>query len=199
MIRPGSSGLSSRVPAGMWTVLWIWSPPSTLGHQEVPPSPAWGCARAGLECWPFAGTPALLASLRSGESWSWGGVRGSLGLLPHWGLGHLCSLLSVGGLEPWALPCPLAMGRAQGPCPHIPSGSLSRVGGGGTLLGSPVPLGTRCPAPHLCAGRALCQGLSHCGYSRNHHHGILTVTRTPSQSSLPGCVCVAALVGSSCL
>ena len=135
----------------------------------------------------------------AGKSWSWGGVRGSLGLLPHWGLGHLCSLLSVGGLEPWALPCPLAMGRAQGPCPHIPSGSLSRVGGGGTLLGSPVPLGTHCPAPHLCAGRALCQGLSHCGCSRNHHHDILMVTRTPSKSSLPGCVCVAALVGSSCL
>ena len=155
-----------------------------------------------------AGRAGVLALCRdpcpAGKSSFWGVLvlgRGQElpGMAASVGLGHLCSILSLGGLEPQALPCPLAMRRAQGPCPHIPSGSLSRVGGGGTLLGSPVPLGMRCPAPHLCAGRALCQGLSHCGYSRNHHHGILTVTRTPSQSSLPGCVCVAALVGSSCL
>ena len=125
-----------------------------------------------------------------GKSWSWGGVRGSLGWLPPWDLGCLCSMLSVGGPEPQALLCLLAVGRAQGPCPCIPSGSLSSVHGGGTLVGSPLPPGTHHPAPHLRVAWALCQGLSHCGCSRNLHHSILTVTHTPSKSSVPVAVCL---------
>lgn len=195
MIRPGISGLSSRVPARIWTALLIWSPPSTLGHPLRGDSPPAGVCAAG------AGGLALCQDpCPSSKSWSWGGVRGSLGWLPHWDLGRLCSMLSVGGLEPQALLCPLAVGRAQGPCPCIPSGSLSSVHGGGTLFGSPVPLGMHCPAPHLRVGRALCQGLSHCGCSRNLLHSILTVTCTPSKSSVPsGCVSGAAVTGSTCI
>ena len=107
MIRPGSPGLSSRVPAGMWTVPWILSPPNTPGNREVPPSPAGGCVHQGWRAGPLPGPLPCWQVLVLGRGQGFPGMAASLGpQLP---------LLNALGRWPGALGPSLSSGRGLSP------------------------------------------------------------------------------------
>lgn len=73
---------------------------------------------------PFARTLPCWQVLVLGSSRSWGG-QGLPGMAASSRPQPPCSMCLVGGLEPGPFLVPLLKGQAQGPCPYIPSGSLS--------------------------------------------------------------------------